>query len=152
MFKILNWVTRSHLTLITEFFPGTRKMERKEKPLKKSCQNPVEYSRFNSRSGVWTSDTGCVTGFSPRIFLAHEMCAYLLAKTVPALSKWPEKRLDSSLLLKLYCVMLHRILTRYLQSFSFLSIFRVPGKTSVIRVAITLAINPQYYLKQINII
>ena len=32
-------------TLITDVFPGTRKMERKEKPLKKSCQNPVEYAR-----------------------------------------------------------------------------------------------------------
>ena len=32
-------------TLITEVFPGTRKIERKEKPLKKSCQNPVEYAR-----------------------------------------------------------------------------------------------------------
>ena len=32
-------------TLITEVLPGTRKMERKEKPLKKSCQNPVEYVR-----------------------------------------------------------------------------------------------------------
>ena len=29
------------ITLITDVFPGTRKMERKEKPLKKSCQNPV---------------------------------------------------------------------------------------------------------------
>ena len=31
--------------LITEVFPGARKLERKEKPLKKSCQNPVEYAR-----------------------------------------------------------------------------------------------------------
>ena len=32
-------------TLIIEDFPGTQKMERKEKPLKKSCQNPVAYAR-----------------------------------------------------------------------------------------------------------
>ena len=32
-------------TLITQVFPGTRKMERKEKPLKKSCQNSVVYAR-----------------------------------------------------------------------------------------------------------
>ena len=39
----------------------------KEKPLKKSCQNPVEHGRV-SRLGVWTShngQTGCGTGFSP---------------------------------------------------------------------------------------
>ena len=32
-------------TLITEVFPGTREMKRKEKPLKKLCQNPVEHAR-----------------------------------------------------------------------------------------------------------
>ena len=35
---------KENLTMITEVFPGTRKMERKEKPLKKSCQNPVEHA------------------------------------------------------------------------------------------------------------
>ena len=38
---------------------------------------------------------------------------------VPALSKLPEKRLGSNLVLKLYCVMLNRILTLYLQRFFF---------------------------------
>ena len=33
------------MTQITEVFPGTRKIERKEKPLKKWHQNPVEYER-----------------------------------------------------------------------------------------------------------
>ena len=32
-------------TLITEVFPDTREMKRKEKPLKKLCQNPVEHAR-----------------------------------------------------------------------------------------------------------
>ena len=32
-------------TVITDVFPGTRKMKRKEKPLKKTCQNPVECAR-----------------------------------------------------------------------------------------------------------
>ena len=32
-------------TLITEVFPGTREMKRKEKPLEKLCQNPVEHAR-----------------------------------------------------------------------------------------------------------
>ena len=36
----------------------------------------------------------------------HWLCAYLLAKTAPALSKWVEKRLGSSLVLRLYCVIL----------------------------------------------
>ena len=31
-------------TLITEVFPGTREMKRKEKSLKKLCQNPVEHA------------------------------------------------------------------------------------------------------------
>ena len=106
--------------LTTDVFPGTWKMERKEKTseeiMSKSCwvcviNHPV----------VWTRHTGCVTGFSraPCIILAHELCAYLLAKMVPALSKWPEKRLGSSLVLKLYCIMFNRILTWYLQRFFF---------------------------------
>ena len=32
-------------TLITEVFPGMREMKRKEKPLKKLCQNPVEHAQ-----------------------------------------------------------------------------------------------------------
>ena len=32
-------------TLITEVFPDMREMKRKEKPLKKLCQNPVEHAR-----------------------------------------------------------------------------------------------------------
>ena len=32
-------------TLITEVFPGTREMKRKEKSLKKLCQNPVEHAQ-----------------------------------------------------------------------------------------------------------
>ena len=38
-----SWGAQS--TLITEVFPSTRKIERKEKPLKKSCQDPVEHAR-----------------------------------------------------------------------------------------------------------
>ena len=36
-------ITNSFI-LITEVFPGTREMKRKEKPLKKLCQNPVEHA------------------------------------------------------------------------------------------------------------
>ena len=32
------------VTMITEYFPGKRVIERNEKPLKKSCQNPVEHA------------------------------------------------------------------------------------------------------------
>ena len=39
---------------------------------------------------------------------------------VPALSKWPEKRLGSSLVLKFYCITLNRTLTWYLPRFFFL--------------------------------
>ena len=31
-------------TMITEVFPGTREMKRKEKPLRRLCQNPVEHA------------------------------------------------------------------------------------------------------------
>ena len=41
--KILKIKILQYSTLITEVFPGTRKMEIKEKPLKISCQNPVEH-------------------------------------------------------------------------------------------------------------
>ena len=43
----IKWTVRTESykksILITEVFPGTRKMERKEKPLKISCRNPVEH-------------------------------------------------------------------------------------------------------------
>ena len=53
-------------TLIIEVFPGTQKIERKEKPQKKLCRNPVEYAQKVVQE-VWTchtGQTGCVTGFS----------------------------------------------------------------------------------------
>ena len=67
--------------------------------------------------GVWTIhtfQTGCATGFSR---LRLRLCAYLLAKTVPALSKWSEKRLGSSLVLKLYCIILRACSTGFLHNF-----------------------------------
>ena len=36
-------ITNSFI-LITEVFPGMQEMKRKEKPLKKLCQNPVEHA------------------------------------------------------------------------------------------------------------
>ena len=75
-----------------------------------------------SRPRVWTShtgQTGCVTGFSlSRHSRAWTVCISA-GQNGAALSKWPEKRLGSSLVRKLHCVMLNRILTRYLQKFFF---------------------------------
>ena len=46
----------SYTTLIAGVFSGTREMEGKGKPLKRSCQNPVEYAQrlmqFNFRTRV----------------------------------------------------------------------------------------------------
>ena len=39
-----------YITLIIEVFLGTWEMERKEKPLKISCQNPVEQTQYNFRT------------------------------------------------------------------------------------------------------
>ena len=78
---------------------------------------------MTSHPGVWTSHTGqagCVQlVLAPHIILTHELCAHLLAKIVPTLSKWTEKRLGFSLILKLYCVMVNRILIQFLQRFVF---------------------------------
>ena len=41
--NLFSTIVKLNTTLMTEVFPGTRKMERKEKPLKISCQNPVEH-------------------------------------------------------------------------------------------------------------
>ena len=111
-------------TLITVVFPGMQKRERKEFLWVCTISHP----------GV--CQTGCVTGFTPLASFSHMnlLCAYLLAKMVPTLSKWPEKRLGSSLILKLHGVMLNRIWHDIFRGFYFLSIFRMPGKTSVIRV------------------
>ena len=82
-----------------------------------------------SRSLDWSrwSNWLCNRVYS-RVTLALELCAYLLAKTVPTLSKWPETRRDFNLVVKLYCVMLNMILTRFIQRFSVLSNFHVPRK------------------------
>ena len=47
-------------TLITEVYPGTRKMERKEKALKISCQNPVEHDTI-----IPENEAGAKSLFSP---------------------------------------------------------------------------------------
>ena len=40
-----------------------------------------------NRPVVWTGHTGQTGCVAPRVILEHELCAYLLTKMVPALSK-----------------------------------------------------------------
>ena len=104
-------------TLITEVFPVMRKMERKEEIVSKSY-----WVCAISRQGVWTShtgQTGCAAGFNPsRHSRAWTVCISA-GQNGARLIEWLEKRMGSSLVLKLYWVMLNRILTRYIQRFFF---------------------------------
>ena len=108
------------LTLITAGFSRHAKNGEKRKTSEEIVLKSW-WVRAISHPGVWTShtgQTGSVTSFSPlRHSCTWAVCISAGQNMVPALSKWPEKRLGSSLVLKLYCIMLNRILTRYLQRF-----------------------------------
>ena len=82
------------------------------------------------RPGVWTSHTG-QTGSATIFCTSHMNCVH---------NCWPlpRERLGSSLVLKLYCVILRACSTwfchDFFRGFSFLPIFSVPRNISVIRV------------------
>ena len=98
--------------ILCNFSSYAKNLERKssEEIVSKSCW-ACAISRPLGVLTRHTGQTGCVTG-------AWTMCLSA-GQSVPTLSKWPEKRLGSSLVLKFYCVILNRIFTRYLQSFFF---------------------------------
>ena len=62
---------------------------------------------------------------APRVIIVHELCAYLLAKTVPASSNMQMAREEiglqsrSKVILRHPSRMFYRILTRFLQRFLF---------------------------------
>ena len=127
-------------TLITEAFPGTRKMARKEKPLKKSCQNPVELARsmtqYNFRTRLATNlFSGHFDKAGTILASRYEdsSCARMTrgAKTgyttsltsVISPNSWTTYRACST-----------GFWLNFFTGFSFRSIFRAPWQTSVIRV------------------
>ena len=117
-----------------EIYPNNRgfKFHAKNGEKRKTSEEIVSKSYWAcaiSRPGVWTShtgQTGCVAGFSTlRHSRAWTVCISA-GQNSARLIKWQEKRFGSSLVLKLYCVILHayhsilnRILTRFLQRFFF---------------------------------
>ena len=110
------------VTLITEVFFWHAKNGEK----RKTSEEIVSISCWVcaiSRPGVWTSYTDCVTGFSlSRHSRAWTVCISA-SQNGARLIKIPREEIGPSLVLKLHCVMLNRILTRYLQRFFFSHLF-----------------------------
>ena len=124
--------------------PGSRKMERKEKPLKKSCQNPVEHARrmmqYNFR-----------TRLEPNLFSGHfDMAGTVLASWYAHSSRARITRkaktgyttsstgITGQNSWTTYGACSTGFWHDFFRGFSFLSSFRAPGKTSAIRVIFVL--------------
>ena len=79
-----------------------------------------------NRPGVWTShigQTGCVTGFSPSCHSRAWTVCISAGQNGKRLIKMAREEIGLQLVLKLYWVMLNRILTRYLQRLFFCLLF-----------------------------
>ena len=106
-----------------------------------------------SRPGVWTShtgQTGCVTGFSLSCHSWAWTVSISAGQNRARLSKWPEKRFGSNLILKLYYIMFNRILTQYLQRFFFSPFILSQEKPHVIRVIYCLRLKLKTALVRVN--
>ena len=87
-----------------------------------------------SRPGVWTSHTGhtsCVTGFSPSRHSRAQTVCISTGQNGARLTKMAREEIG---LQPRSQVILHHAQQDFrARGFSFLSIFRVPGKTAIIR-------------------